>query len=123
MESSKAPQAIGPYCQGVMHNGLAFLSGMLPIDAESKEVVEGIEKQTEQILENLKHVLEDYGSSLDQVLKTTIYLKSMGDFQTVNGIYGEYFANAVPARSCIEVSRLPKDVLIEIELIAALDEN
>ncbi|MCX6594080.1 MAG: RidA family protein [Acidobacteria bacterium] len=116
-----APQAIGPYSQAVVHNGLVFVSGQIPIDPKSNIIPAGltIEQQTRRVLDNLKAVLEAAGSSLDQVLKTTIYLKDMGTFNDVNMIYGQYFTSNWPARATVEVARLPKDVLVEIDAIAA----
>lgn len=118
--SKAAPQAIGPYSQAVIHGELVFLSGMLPIDPVNGEMAEEeISVQTKQVLENIKSLLADISSSLDQVLKTTIFLKDLKDFQTVNEIYGTYFGDSLPARSCVEVARIPKDALIEIEVIAS----
>ncbi len=116
-----APQAIGPYSQAVVHNGLVFVSGQIPIDPKSNIIPAGltVEQQTRRVLDNLKAVLEAAGSSLDQVLKTTIYLKDMGTFNDVNMIYGQYFTSNWPARATVEVARLPKDVLVEIDAIAA----
>lgn len=118
-----APQAIGPYSQAVVHNGLVFVSGQIPIDPQSNIIPAGltIEQQTRRVLDNLKAVLEAAGSSLDKVLKTTIYLKDMGTFNDVNMIYGQYFTSNWPARATVEVARLPKDVLVEIDAIASVD--
>ncbi len=118
-----APQAIGPYSQAVVHNGLVFVSGQIPIDPKSNTIQAGmtVEQQTRRVLDNLKAVLEAAGSSLDKVLKTTIYLKDMGTFNDVNMIYGQYFTAHWPARATVEVSRLPKDVLVEIDAIASVE--
>ena len=117
--TESAPKAIGPYSQAVIHNGVAYLSGQIPLDPASGQIVEGdIGAQTERVLENLKAVLAACGSSLDQVLKTTVYVKDMADFPRVNEIYGRYFAVNPPARATVEVARLPRDVRLEIEAIA-----
>jgi len=119
IKTDKAPAAIGPYSQAVEAGGLIFTSGQIPLNPSTGEVVQGgIEEQTVQVLENLKNLLEAAGSSLSKVLKTTVYIKDMNSFQTVNKIYEKYFTGSCPARSCVEVARLPKDVLIEIEAIA-----
>jgi 2-iminobutanoate/2-iminopropanoate deaminase len=117
--TESAPKAIGPYSQAVIYNGVAYLSGQIPLDPASGQIVEGdIAAQTERVLENLKAVLAACGSSLGQVLKTTVYVKDMADFPRVNEIYGRYFAVNAPARATVEVARLPRDVRVEIEAIA-----
>jgi 2-iminobutanoate/2-iminopropanoate deaminase len=122
--TEKAPAAIGPYSQGIRVNGLVFTSGQIAMDPRSGDIVsDDMEAQTRQVLRNLEAVLEAGGSSLRRVLKTTVYLKDMSDFQSMNQVYGEYFSKEPPARSTIEVSRLPKDVKIEIEAIAECDVN
>jgi 2-iminobutanoate/2-iminopropanoate deaminase len=114
-----APKAIGPYSQAVVHNGLAFLSGQIPLDPATGQLVEAdIAVQTTRVLENLKAVLEACGSSLDQVVKTTVYLKDMGEFARMNEIYAKYFTEAPPARATVEAARLPRDVRVEIDAIA-----
>nr|GAT57414.1 predicted protein [Mycena chlorophos] len=119
--TSDAPKAIGPYSQAVKLGDLLFCSGCIPLDPATMEVVKGgIVEQTEQAMKNLKAVVEASGSDLSKVAKTTVFLKSMDDFATVNGIYARVFGEHTPARSCVEVSRLPKDVLFEIECIASL---
>jgi 2-iminobutanoate/2-iminopropanoate deaminase len=116
-----APKAIGPYSQAIVWNGVAFLSGQIPLDPASGQLVEGgVAAQTERVLENLKAVLEACGSSLDRVLKTTVFLKDMGDFPAMNEIYARYFSTAPPARATVEAARLPRDVRVEIECIAAV---
>lgn len=120
--TESAPKAIGPYSQAVVHNGLAFLSGQIPMDPATGQIVEGeIAAQTERVLENLKAVLAACGSSFGQVLKTTVFLKDMADFPTMNEIYGRYFTENPPARATVEASRLPRGVKVEIEAIAAVD--
>jgi len=117
--SKKAPAAIGPYSPALKVGNLIFASGQLPIDPKTGKMIEGdIEAQTQMALENLKAVLEPYSVSLENVVKTTIFLRDMNNFARVNKVYGEYFKEKFPARSCIEVSRLPKDADIEIEAIA-----
>ncbi|KAJ7610797.1 Endoribonuclease L-PSP/chorismate mutase-like protein, partial [Roridomyces roridus] len=114
-----APAAIGPYSQAIKVGDLLFCSGCVPLDPQTTEVVSGgIEEQTERALKNMKAVLEEGGSDVTRVVKTTVFLKNMADFATVNGIYANFFGTHKPARSCVEVSRLPKDVLFEIECIA-----
>jgi len=117
--SKKAPSAIGPYSPALKVGNLIFASGQLPIDPETGEMIEGdIESKTRMVLENLKAVLEPYSISMENIVKTTIFLKDMNNFARVNKVYGEYFKEKFPARSCVEVSRLPKDAEIEIEAIA-----
>ncbi len=119
--TSKAPAAIGPYSQANVYGNLVFTSGQIPLNPETAMVVEGgIEEQTRQVFANLQAVLEAADSGLDKILKTTVFLKNMGDFQIVNQIYAEYFQGEFPSRSAVEVARLPKDVLIEIEAVAHL---
>ncbi|MBP5435637.1 RidA family protein [bacterium] len=118
IETNKAPAAVGPYSQATVANGLVYTSGMLPIDPETGKIEAAcIEVQTKQAIQNLSAVLEAAGSSLDKVIKTTCYLKNIGDFAAFNEIYAGYFT-AKPARSCIEASALPKGALLEIEAIA-----
>jgi 2-iminobutanoate/2-iminopropanoate deaminase len=117
-----APQAIGPYSQAVVHNGLAFLSGQIPLDPATGQLVAGgIAEQTARVLENLSAVLDACGSSLERVLKTTVYLKDMGEFGSMNEVYARYFPQDAPARATVEAARLPRDVRVEIDCIAAVD--
>ncbi|KAK6903288.1 hypothetical protein V866_007980 [Kwoniella sp. B9012] len=117
--TDKAPAAIGPYVQAVKYNGLIYASGAIPLDPVSMTVVEGgIEEQTTQVFKNVSNVLSASNSSPAQVLKTTCFLKSMDDFVAFNKIYAEFFGETKPARSCVEVARLPKDVLVEVEFVA-----
>lgn len=117
--TKKAPAAIGPYAQANIYGNLVITSGQIPLIPETGTVVEGgIEEQTRQVFANLKAILEEAGSGLDKMLKTTCFLKNMDDFTIVNEIYGSYFEGEFPSRSAIEVARLPKDALIEIEAIA-----
>jgi len=117
--NKKAPSAIGPYSPALKVGNLIFASGQIPIDPKTGEMTEGdIEAQARRALDNLKAVLEPYSIGLENVIKTTIFLKDMNNFSRVNKVYGEYFKEKFPARSCVEVSRLPKDAEIEIEAIA-----
>ena len=119
INTEKAPAAIGPYSQAVKYGNLVFTSGTLGIDPITGAFPQGgIQAQTKQCLENLKAVLEASGSSLENVLKATVFIKEMNDFPEINEIYGQYFTKAQPGRSCVEVARLPKDALVEIEAIA-----
>lgn len=118
--TKNAPDAIGPYSQAVKVGGLVFTSGQIAIDPASGEVkAEGIEAQTRQVCENLKAVLEEAGTSLDKAVKTVCFLDGIADFAAFNAVYGEYFTGK-PARSCVEVSKLPKGVKVEVEVIAEL---
>ncbi len=117
--SDKAPGAIGPYSQAVRVKPFVFVSGQIPLDPETGKVVEGdVKNQTRQVLENIRNILTTAGSSLDNVVKTTIYLSNMSDYDSINEIYGNYFKDSRPARATVEVSRLPKDVSVEIEAVA-----
>lgn len=119
MLSKKAPAAIGPYSPALKVGNLIFASGQVPIDPKTGKMIEGdIEAQTRRALENLKAVLKPYSIGLENVVKATIFLKDMNNYSRVNKVYGEYFKEKFPARSCVEVSRLPKDANIEIEAIA-----
>jgi 2-iminobutanoate/2-iminopropanoate deaminase len=114
-----APKAIGPYSQAVRRNGFVFLSGQIPLDPKTGELVTGsIQSQTERVLENLKAVLAAAGLNLDDVVKTTVFLKDLADFSQMNEVYGKYFGSKPPARSTVEVARLPRDVRVEIDAIA-----
>jgi 2-iminobutanoate/2-iminopropanoate deaminase len=116
--TNKAPAAIGPYSQGIIVNNLFFSSGQIPLTPEGVLVEGSIEEQTRQVFRNLKAVLQEAGASLETVIKSTVFLKDMNDFAVVNDIYAEFFGDHKPARSCVEVARLPKDAKIEIEVVA-----
>ncbi|USB33744.1 RidA family protein [Paenibacillus sp. YPG26] len=118
VSTTKAPGAIGPYSQGVEIGNLIYTSGQLGLDPVSGELAEGVEKQTVQALRNVQAILEEAGSGLDQVIKTTVFVKDLADFTKVNEIYSTFFTEPYPARSTVEVARLPKDGLVEIEVIA-----
>lgn len=116
--SPLAPKAVGPYSQAVEAAGTIYVSGQLPIDASTGKMPEGIEAQTRQSLTNLRHILEEAGSSLSDVVKTTVLLQDMGDFAAMNAVYAEFFTQEMPARMCYEVARLPMGAQVEIDAVA-----
>jgi 2-iminobutanoate/2-iminopropanoate deaminase len=119
ISTQRGPKAIGPYSQAVKANGFVFVSGQVAFDPATGQLVEGdIARQTERVLESLKAILEAAGSSLGRAVKTTVFLKDMGDFAAMNEVYGRYFSADPPARSTVEVARLPRDVRVEIDVIA-----
>ena len=118
VQTNQAPAAIGPYSQGIIVNNLFFSSGQIPLTSEGNMVEGDIKEQTHQVFQNLKAVLAKAGASLETVVKATVFIKNMDEFAQVNEVYGEYFSAHKPARSCVEVARLPKDALIEIEVVA-----
>jgi 2-iminobutanoate/2-iminopropanoate deaminase len=119
--TDRGPKPIGPYSQGVKANGMLYLSGQVALDPKTNEMlIGGIRQQTERVLENIKGILEAAGSNLHHVIKTTVFLKDMNEFPQMNEVYGRYFPAAPPARSTVQVARLPKDALVEIEVIAAI---
>jgi 2-iminobutanoate/2-iminopropanoate deaminase len=121
VSTDRAPKAIGPYSQAVIFSGTAYLSGQIPLDPDTGQVVQGdIAAQTERALENIKAVLEAAGASLGTVLKTTVYLQDMADFSQMNEVYARYFPVNPPARSTIQAAKLPRDVMVEIDAIAAV---
>jgi 2-iminobutanoate/2-iminopropanoate deaminase len=121
VSTPNAPQAIGPYSQAIKHNGLVYVSGQIPLDPSTMTVVTGsTAEQTKRVIENLKAILEAAGTSLNNALKTTVFLRDMNDFDEMNQVYAQYFTNHRPARATIQVARLPKDVAVEIELVAAV---
>ena len=121
IQTDQAPAAIGPYSQGIKKNSMVFVSGQIPMDPSTGEIVVGdIQTQTRQVLNNVQAVLKASGATLDDVVKATVFITSMDDFPQVNEVYAEYFKNDPPARACVEVSRLPKSVQVEIEAIAIL---
>jgi 2-iminobutanoate/2-iminopropanoate deaminase len=121
VSTPQAPKAIGPYSQAVIHNGIVYLSGQIPIDPATNQLIEGdVVAQTHRVLTNLKAVLEAAGSSLESVLKTTVFLKEMADFPKMNEVYGQYFSANPPARSTVQAAKLPRDVSVEIDAIAAV---
>lgn len=120
IETNKAPKAIGPYSQAIAVNGMLFVSGQIPINPETGELVKGIEQETIQVFENINAILKEAGISFDNVVKASVFLKDMNDFTTVNTIYGNYFKQPYPAREAVQVAKLPKDVSVEISVIAYL---
>lgn len=123
VQTDNAPKAIGPYSQAIKANGLIFTAGQIAIDPATSQIVEGgIREQTARVMNNLKAVLEAAGSSLDSVVKTTVFLKDFNDFGDMNEVYGSFFGENAPARSTVEVSRLPRDVRIEIDVIALVGQ-
>ena len=122
ISTPNAPKAIGPYSQAIRANGLVFASGQIAIDPATQQVISGdISAQTERVMENISAILDAAGSDLKNVMRCTVFLKSMDDFAAMNAVYGKYFDFAPPARSTVEVSRLPKDVLVEIDVIAVAE--
>ncbi|WP_353893131.1 RidA family protein [Proteinivorax hydrogeniformans] len=119
VSTEKAPKAIGPYAQANKVGDMVFTSGQIPLDPQSMEIpTQDVQEQTKLVLDNLKAVVEAAGSSMDNVIKVTVFIKNMDDFGKINEIYGQYFTENPPARSCVEVARLPKDVQVEMEAIA-----
>lgn len=118
VSTEKAPAAIGPYSQAIISGGLVYTSGQIPIIPETGELAAGLEAQANQVFKNLTELLKAAGSDMSKVIKTTVFIKHMDDFAAINAIYAQYFTQPFPARSCVEVARLPKDVLLECEVIA-----
>ena len=119
ISTKEAPQAIGPYSQAIRANGFVFVSGQIPVDPATQQIIAGDGgAQTERVLKNLAAILQAAGSGLEKVVRSTVYLKNMSDFTAMNEVYGRYFTAAPPARATVEVARLPKDVLVEIDVIA-----
>ncbi len=122
IQTESAPKAVGPYSQAIVSNGFIFCSGQIGLDPKTNDLVEGLEEQTHQVLKNLSEVLKASNSSLEKVVKTTIYLSDINDYPKMNEIYGEYFSNHRPARAAFAVAGLPKRALIEIEAVAEIKE-
>lgn len=120
IHTENAPAAIGPYSQAIQAGDFLYVSGQIPIDPATGEVVEGIENQTKQVLNNLKAILDEAGTDFSHVTKFTIFIKDMNNFATINEIYGSFLEEPYPARATVEVSRLPKDVLVEMDVVAYL---
>ena len=120
VSTEKAPAAIGPYSQAQIANGFVFASGQIPIIPETGELAVGLEAQANQVFTNIANLLAAAGSDIGKVVKTTVFIKDMNDFGAINAIYAKYFTEPYPARSCVEVARLPKDVLLECEVIAEI---
>ena len=119
ISTDKAPSAIGPYSQAIEVNNMVYTSGVIPVNPETGVIPEGVEAQANQAFSNLKNLIEAAGAGINQVVKTTVFIKEMNDFAKINEIYATYFKEPYPARSCVEVARLPKDVLLEIEAVVA----
>ena len=120
IQTAKAPAAIGPYSQAIRVNGFIYTSGQLGLDPDTGELVEGVQEQTHQALKNIQAILQEEGLDLNHIVKTTVFLNDMNDFTAVNEVYATYFSGSFPARSAVEVARLPKDGLVEIEAIAVV---
>lgn len=120
ISTDKAPAAIGPYSQAIRSGNMLFCSGQIPVDPETGIIPDGVKAQAEQVLTNVKNLIAAAGSSIENVIKTTVFIKDMNDFAVINEIYAKYFTEPFPARSCVEVARLPKDVLLEVEAIVEL---
>lgn len=119
ISTDKAPAAIGPYSQAIEVNGMVFTSGVIPVDPQTGVIPATIEEQANQAFSNLKNLIEASGATIDKVIKTTVFIKEMNDFGKINKIYATYFKEPFPARSCVEVARLPKDVMLEVEAVVA----
>ena len=120
IKTNNAPSAVGPYSQAVVTGNIVFTSGQIPVNPSTGEIPDGIDAQANQVFQNLKNLLEASGTSIEKVVKTTVFIQNMKDFMAVNAVYDKYFKEPYPARSCVEVSKLPKDVLIEVEAIAEI---
>lgn len=118
--TSRAPEALGPYAQAQIAGGLVFTSGQIGIDPKTNEIAVGLEAQAHQVFKNLTALLEDAGTDISRAVKTTVFIKNMNDFAAINAIYAQYFTKPYPARSCVEVARLPKDVFLECEVVAEI---
>lgn len=124
VKTNHAPDAIGPYSQGIVVGSFVYTSGQIPLNPQTGEMVAGgIEEQTKQSLNNVKAILEQAGASMDNVVKTVVFLQDLKDFDQMNEVYATYFGDKAPARSCVQVARLPKDAKVEIEAVAYLDEK
>lgn len=121
VKTDKAPAAIGPYSAGIRAGNFVFTAGQIPLDPKTGLMADTIEEQTRQSLSNVKAILEAAGTDLDHVIKTTVFLQNMGDFAAMNGVYGEFFKENCPARSAVEVAKLPKNAMVEIEAIAIIE--
>lgn len=120
VSTEKAPAAIGPYSQAIITNGFVFASGQIPIIPESGALAEGLEAQAHQVFKNVTELLSAAGTDISRAVKTTVFIKDMNDFAAINAVYSQYFSTPFPARSCVEVARLPKDVLLECEVVAEI---
>lgn len=121
ISTDKAPAAIGPYSQAIKVGNMVFTSGVIPVDPATGNIPEGSVEQAKQAFANLKNLIEASGSSMDKVIKTTVFIKEMNDFAAINEVYAQVFVEPFPARSCVEVARLPKDVMLEVEAICVVE--
>lgn len=122
IRTDKAPAAIGPYSQAIEVNGMVYTSGIIPVVPETGEIPEGSAAQARQAMTNLSNLLQAAGTSMDHVVKTTVFIKEMNDFGVINEVYQTFFSSDYPSRSCVEVARLPKDVMLEIEAVAVISD-
>ena len=120
IKTDNAPAAIGPYSQAIVSGNTVYCSGQIPINPKTGDIPEGVSAQAHQVFKNIKNLLEASGTSIDNVVKTSVFIKDMNNFAEINSIYAQYFTEPYPARSCVEVARLPKDVLLEAEVIAEI---
>lgn len=120
VHTDKAPAAIGPYSQGIITGGMLYTSGQIPVDPSTGKIAETVEEQAEQVFKNISEIVKTAGADMSKVIKTTVFIKNMDDFSKINEIYAKYFTEPYPARSCVEVARLPKDVMLEAEAIVEL---
>ncbi len=120
IKTTSAPAAIGPYSQAIISGGMLYTSGQIPVNPETGVIPESVEEQANQVFKNLKNLIASAGGSIDNTVKTAVFIKNMSDFAKINEIYASYFTEPFPARSCVEVARLPKDVLLEVEAIVEL---
>lgn len=121
INTEKSPGAIGPYSQGIITGNLVFTSGQIPFNAEGELISNDVQEQTKQSLNNVKNILEEAGTGLDKIIKCTVFISNMDDFPKINEVYQKFFTEPYPARSCVEVARLPRDVKVEIEAIAIIE--
>ena len=120
LHTEKAPAAIGPYSQGVIVGNLLYTSGQIPVDPATGNIADTVEAQAEQVFKNISEIVKAAGADMSKVVKTTVFIKNMDDFAKINGVYAKFFTEPYPARSCVEVARLPKDVMLEAEAIVEL---
>lgn len=120
VHTEKAPAAIGPYSQGIIVGGMLYTSGQIPVDPATGKIAETVEAQAEQVFKNISEIVKEAGADMSKVFKTTVFIKNMEDFAKINEVYAKFFTEPYPARSCVEVARLPKDVLLEAEAIVEL---
>lgn len=120
VHTEKAPAAIGPYSQGIIVGGMLYTSGQIPVDPATGKIAETVEAQAEQVFKNISEIVKEAGADMSKVVKTTVFIKNMDDFAKINEVYAKFFTEPYPARSCVEVARLPKDVMLEAEAIVEL---